>query len=117
MTVGERIKQRRLELGLTQEELAKRMGYNGRTSVCVAEQRGDNVTTTRVAKFAKALGVSQMWLMFGDEADEEAGLYDPDAETELIERAKKYYALYSKASPEVQNAVELLLKSSQQNQD
>ena len=113
MTVGERIKQRRLELGLTQEELAKRMGYNGRTSVCVAEQRGDNVTTTRVAKFAKALGVSPMWLMFGEDVESES----PENEAELIERAKKYYDLYTKASPEVQNAVELLLKTSQQNND
>lgn len=35
-------------------------------------------------------------------------------ETELIQRALKYYTLYSNASPEVQSAVELLLKSSQQ---
>lgn len=63
MTVGERIKQRRLELGLTQDELANKMGYKGKTSVCVAETGGDNVTTTKVIKFAKALGVPVQYLL------------------------------------------------------
>lgn len=63
MTVGERIKQKRIELGLTQEELAIKMGYKGKTSVCVAETKGDNVTTTKVMKFAKALGVSVQYLL------------------------------------------------------
>lgn len=31
--IGERIKARRLELGLTQEELAKKMGYTSRSTV------------------------------------------------------------------------------------
>lgn len=113
MTVGQRIKQKRLELGMTQEELAEKMGYNGKSSVCMAETKGDNITTTKVEKFAKALGVSPMWLMFGEDVESES----PENEAELIERAKKYYDLYTKASPEVQNAVELLLKTSQQNND
>lgn len=63
MTVGNRIKKRREELGLTQEELAQIMGYRGKTSVCAAEKSGDNITTTKVHKFADALGVSFRYLM------------------------------------------------------
>lgn len=103
MTVGNRIKQRRIELGLTQTELAERMGYSGKTSVCAAENCGDNITTTKVKKFADALGVSSRYLM-GYEDEERSA---PDKATEL-------YELYSNASPEVQSAVELLLKSARQ---
>lgn len=63
MTVGERIKSARESKGLSQEELAKRMGYAGKSSVCKAETWGDNITTTKVVKFANALGVSFEYLM------------------------------------------------------
>ena len=63
MTVGQRIKQRRMELGMTQSELAEKMGYKGKTSVCAAETKGDNITTTKITKYAKALGVSIKYLM------------------------------------------------------
>lgn len=32
MTVGERIKQKRIELNMTQDELAKKVGYKSRSS-------------------------------------------------------------------------------------
>ena len=63
MTVGERIKSRRLELGLSQEELAQKMGYPGKSSVCKAETASDNITTKKIRKFAKALECSESYLM------------------------------------------------------
>nr|DAY98614.1 MAG TPA: helix-turn-helix domain protein [Caudoviricetes sp.] len=33
MNLGEKVKKRRLELNLTQEELAKKMGYSSRVSI------------------------------------------------------------------------------------
>ncbi len=33
MTIGQRVKLRREELGLSQEELAKRIGYKSKTSI------------------------------------------------------------------------------------
>ena len=63
MTVGNRIKQRRIDLGMTQEELAIKMGYNGKSSISAAENCGDNITTTKVRRFADALGVSFRYLM------------------------------------------------------
>lgn len=113
MTVGERIKQRRMELGLTQEELAIRMGYKGKTAVCMAETRGDNVTTTKVAKFAKALDVTPRWLM---------GFEDPDDHAEDVvdylvntREGKEFIELYQGATPAIRNAVLTLLKSSKQD--
>ena len=37
-----------------------------------------------------------------------------DYDSELVKRALKYYELFSNASPEVQSAIETLLKSAQQ---
>nr|WP_297703741.1 helix-turn-helix transcriptional regulator [uncultured Butyrivibrio sp.] len=62
MTVGERIKKRRLELGLTQEELAKRLGY-GKSAVCRLEKSANNITTDRISKCATALETTPAYLM------------------------------------------------------
>lgn len=39
---------------------------------------------------------------------------ETDYDSEQVRRALKYYELFSKATPEVQSAVEILLKSAQQ---
>ena len=63
MTIGERIKQRRQELGLTQEELARRLGNKTRASVCTVERDKEDLTTDRVEKYAAALECSPAYLM------------------------------------------------------
>ena len=63
MTIGERIKNRRLQLGLTQTELAHKMGITSKTTICKAETTDFNPTMDRVKEFADALGVSPSYLM------------------------------------------------------
>lgn len=63
MTVGERIREKRIELGLTQEELAKKLGYTSRTAISNVEKNKEDLTTARVRKFADALGVEPAYLM------------------------------------------------------
>lgn len=64
MTVGERIKQRRIELGLSQEELAQKMGYSGKSTICKAETWGTkDVKISKVEKFAEYLDTSVHWLL------------------------------------------------------
>lgn len=106
MTVGNRIKQRRLELGLTQTELAERMGYSGKTSVCMAEKGGDNITTTKVRKFADALGVSFRYLMGYEDAN---GVNNADNSRNKEDR--EFAELFQEASPEIRQAVLGFLKS------
>ena len=65
--IGERIKKRRIELGLSQEELAKRMGNSSRASVSTVETGKEDLTTTRIQKFAKALGVDPSYIMGWEE--------------------------------------------------
>lgn len=38
MTIGERIAKRRLELGYSQTELARRMGLTNRSTICKVEK-------------------------------------------------------------------------------
>ena len=78
MSVGERIKQRRIELGLTQMELAQRMGYNTKSAICKVEKNGDNITTDRITKFANALGVSESYLMGWEDTESEEYYVNPE---------------------------------------
>lgn len=54
MTPGERIRIRREELGLTQDELAKRIGYSNRSGICRLE-KAETITIKMAEKVAKAL--------------------------------------------------------------
>lgn len=91
MTVGERIKQRREELGLTQMQLAYKMGYNTRSSISRTEQAGDDIGTNRIVKFAEALNVSPAYLM-GWEDDKHSARVDfivSDDEKLIIESYRR----------------------------
>lgn len=66
MNVGERIRNRRIELGMSQTDLAIKMGYKTKSSICEVEKGGDNLTQNRIAKFAEALNVSPSYLMGWD---------------------------------------------------
>ena len=129
MTIGERIKQRRIELGLSQEELAKRLGNKSRASVCTVEKDKEDMTTDRVRKYAEALECTPAYLMgWEDEKSESTneslkGMIEfgkkfsdmfVDFSPEQINKALGIAALYEKSSPEVQAAIETLLKSVQQ---
>lgn len=65
--IGKRIKERRIALGMTQEELAKKMGYSTRQAISKVEKGDDNITSDRVKKFADALDVSVSYIMGWDE--------------------------------------------------
>ena len=112
MTVGNRIKERRLALGMTQEDLATKMGYKGKTSVCAAEKCGDNITTTKVHKFADALDCTFHYLMgyedeFGNPIEIEHKMPELDA------RARRIIEYYKNLTPEMQDSIENLLINSQ----
>lgn len=61
---GQRIRELRHALGLSQEELAERAGVH-RTYVGMIERGEKNITLKSLAKIAKALGISMDFLMKG----------------------------------------------------
>ena len=71
MTIADRIKMRREEVGLTQADLAKKMNLRSRSSITRIEKSGDNVTLKDLARISSALNCSVMDLMgWEDEVDE-----------------------------------------------
>jgi len=64
MTVGTRIKLRRKELGLSQTELADRMGLKNKSSICRVEKDLEpNLTSDRLMRFSDALYTTPVYLM------------------------------------------------------
>lgn len=59
----EMIRQLRIERGLSQDELANLVGYKDRSSVAKVEAGKVDLSQTKVAAFAKALGVTPAYLL------------------------------------------------------
>jgi len=80
MDIGERIKRRREELGMTQDELARAAGYKSRSSINKIEIDGRGIPQPKIEALAKALKVTPAYLM-GWEEEEETPVYylDPEA--------------------------------------
>ena len=67
MTTGEKIKQRRLEMGWSLRELAKRMGYANQSTVARIESGEIDLPQSKVVKFAEVMGTTVAYLMGWEE--------------------------------------------------
>jgi phage-like protein len=67
LTIGSKIRTLREEKGLSQEELAQKMGYKSKTSIHKIEQDVTDLPLSKVNEFAKILGISPAYLMGWDE--------------------------------------------------
>jgi transcriptional regulator with XRE-family HTH domain len=67
MTIGEKIKQRRMELGWSQRDLAAKMGYNHHSTVARIESGKVDIPQSRIVKFSEVLGVTITYLMDWEE--------------------------------------------------
>lgn len=61
--IGKRIKSRREELGITQEELASRLGYKSKTTIAKIESGVNDIVQSKVVSFADALDTTISYLM------------------------------------------------------
>lgn len=86
MHIGQRVKQRRLELGLTQDELANLVGYNKRFSITRIESGQNAIPTKKLDKFAEVLHTTVSYLLGKENEDE---YYYLNQDTKKI--AKKAY--------------------------
>ena len=133
MTIGERIKQRREELEMTQEELAKKCGYKSRSSINKIELSRD-LPLKKVQLMATALETTPAALMGWTELHEvghniltlkeqiekdpkktvDTVLFNNNEKiikiSEDVNEALELYKLYEKADPTVKAAIDTLLK-------
>lgn len=67
--LGNRIKEKRLKLGMTQEELAIKLGYNSRSSINKVEMGKNDIPISKVVEYAKVLNTTPSYLMGWEEDD------------------------------------------------
>lgn len=67
MNIGERIKQRRIELDMSQDELAAKMGYKNRSTIAKIEKGINDVVQSNIVKFSEVLDVNISYLMGWEE--------------------------------------------------
>ena len=63
MKLCDRIKARREELNISQDELAQRLGYNSRSSINKIEKGLNDIPQAKIPDFAKALNTTTEYLM------------------------------------------------------
>lgn len=63
MSIGEKISERRKELGFTQEELAEKMGYKSKSTINKIELGKNDIPQSKIAKFADVLQTTTGYLM------------------------------------------------------
>ena len=70
MNLGDRIRQRRLQLNMSQQELADKLGYTSRSTINKIENNANNLRQTKIVEFAKALQTTPIELMGWSDVDE-----------------------------------------------
>ena len=99
-TVGNNILLLRKQLGWTQEELAKKMGYKSKSTINKIELGINDIPQSKIVKFAEVLGCTPAFLMGWDD-EETTSLAEPM----LTEGEKVWLELYSKISKETREVL------------
>lgn len=67
MGIGKKIKEKREAIGISQDELAKRLGYKSRSSINKIELELSDIPQSKISDFAHALSTTPSSLMDWDE--------------------------------------------------
>jgi len=86
LEIYKRIRARREELGISQEELAKRMGYKSRSSINKIEKGENDIPQSKIVAFAQALRTTPEALMGWEQSPASDDLPDltPKDEREIM---------------------------------
>lgn len=105
MTIGERIKNRRIELGMSQEELAKKIGYSSRSSINKIELDVQQLRQSKIMDIAKALNTTTAYIMGWDEPEQAKEEPEPlsPSQAKLLETLKN---LPEELYPEILDYIE-----------
>ncbi len=103
LEVGKRIKKRREELGLTQDELAAQTGYKSRSSINKIERGGNDLPQTKIVAFARALRTTPSYLLGWE--DDPTDYDDQDIVSELRTDILDHFDGDAKAAYKAQQAI------------
>lgn len=65
--IGKRIREKREAIGITQEELATKLGYKNKSTIAKIENGTNDIVQSKVVEFANALNTSASYLMGWEE--------------------------------------------------
>lgn len=95
--MGKRIRYYRTLEELSQEELAKKVGYTSRAMICKIESGKSDISQLMLIKFANALNVSPYDIMFASEDENEEEQGTPYCGINLSDDEKMFIDAYRKA--------------------
>jgi len=103
MELKDRVRERRIELGLTQEELAKRMGYSSRVSINKIEM-GRPISQKIILRLSQALSCEPSYLL---------GIDNPkknDFTSDEMQLIYNYRHLHTEQKQTINTLVDTLIK-------
>ena len=109
-TIGERIKERRLQLNMSQEELAFKLGYKSRSSINKIEKDGRELRQNKIVSIAQALETTPAYIMGWTEEEEQPRTTTAPTGSEL-NLLKKYRMLNEEGQEKVDEYVDDLCSS------
>ena len=107
MTLYDRIRTRREQLNMSQEELAKRLGYKSRSTIAKIESGENDITQSKIVAFAKALGVKPGYLMGWEDVPEPSPSLSLTQQEET--HIKKYRQLDADGKEEIDDIIDVKL--------
>ncbi len=102
MKIGEKIKQKRMELGWSQRELSARMGYKDHSTIAKIESGQVDIPQSKLVRFSEVLGISLSYLV---NAEEESLAPAGEEKIMVAKRVEDLFA-YLTASPTAPHATE-----------
>ena len=106
-TVGDNISIIRKRLGLTQEELANKMGYKSKSTINKIELGINDIPQSKIVKFAEVLGTTPATLMGWDEEEQK----NPPEEPKLSEGEKMLLELFRRVPDDQQKLVLQMIRA------
>jgi transcriptional regulator with XRE-family HTH domain len=115
MEIDEKIKQRRMELGWSQRELARRMGYSDNSTLARIEQGKVDVYQNKIVQFSEVLGVSIAYLMDWQEEQKKNDIQADiilrmRSDTEFMSAVETLYKLDKEKLQSINTMLHTLLK-------
>lgn len=105
--IGKKVKARREQLGLTQEELAKKLGYKSKSTINKIELDINDVSQSKLIKLAAALDVDPTY--FIDDT--------PDVPDRLLAYATAFAKLSDNGKAQALQYIKFLLVQEEGNND
>lgn len=109
--LGMRVREQRKLRGLSQDQLAMKVGYSDKTMVSKIEKGYVDLPLSRIGDLSYALGISPYYLLgMTDDPKFDHRTLMPNPQAEAVKPEHRLYSAYRSASEKTQQAVCLLLE-------